>query len=281
MQAGGNEAMIARLKDPAIRKRVIAEMKDPNAGWENIRLLTGSDDRVLVIDFKNEKLKPLLGKTLAQIAKLRGTSPEETLIDLVIEDEGRASAAYFLMSEDNVELGLKQPWVSLGSDAESSAPEGVFLKSSSHPRAYGNFARFLGHYVRDRHLMPLQEGVHRLTGLPAQQLETARPRLPGAGLLRRHRRVRPGDHRRSLDLRQAPAVRHRRQRRVRQRRAGAARRRAHRRETGSCRARPRLDAGVGYDLGKVIRPHRVPDAPKPIFDISRQVDISLIRIKYS
>ena len=167
VQAGGNEAMIARLKDPAIRKRVIAEMKDPDAGWENIRLLTGSDDRVLVIEFKNEKLKPLLGKTLAQIAKLRGTPPEETLIDLIIEDQGRASAAYFLMSEDNVELGLKQPWVSLGSDAESSAPEGVFLKSSSHPRAYGNFARFLGHYVRDRHLMPLQEGVYRLTGLPA------------------------------------------------------------------------------------------------------------------
>jgi len=168
VQAGGNEAMIARLKDPTIRKRVIAEMKDPNAGWENIRLLTGSDDRVLVIEFKNEKLKPLLGKTLAQIAKLRGTPPEETLIDLIIEDEGRASAAYFLMSEDNVELGLKQPWVSLGSDAESSAPEGVFLKSSSHPRAYGNFARFLGHYVRDRKLMSLQEGIHRLTGLPAQ-----------------------------------------------------------------------------------------------------------------
>ncbi len=168
VQAGGTEAMIARLKDPAIRKRVIAEMKDPNAGWENIRLLTGSDDRVLVIEFKNEKLKPLLGKTLAQIATLRGTSPEETLIDLIIEDQGRASAAYFLMSEDNVELGLKQPWVSLGSDAESSAPEGVFLKSSSHPRAYGNFARFLGHYVRDRQLMPLQDGIHRLTGLPAQ-----------------------------------------------------------------------------------------------------------------
>jgi len=167
VQAGGNDAMIARLKDPAVRKRVLAEMKDPAAGWENIRLLTGSDERVLVIEFKNEKLKPLIGKTLAQIAKVRGTSPEETLLDLIIEDEGRAGAAYFLMSEDNVELGLKQPWVSLGSDAESSAPEGVFLKSSTHPRAYGNVARFLGHYVRDRHLMTLQEGVHRLTGLPA------------------------------------------------------------------------------------------------------------------
>ena len=168
VQAGGHDAMIARLKDPAIRKRVIAEMKDPNVGWENIRLLSGSDERVLFIDFKNEKLKPLLGKTLAEVAKSRGKSGEETVLDLIVEDDSRVPAAYFLMSEENVELGLKQPWVSLGSDAESSAPEGVFLKSSTHPRAYGNVARFLGHYVRDRKLMPLEEGIHRLTGLPAQ-----------------------------------------------------------------------------------------------------------------
>jgi N-acyl-D-amino-acid deacylase len=167
VQADGQQAMIARLKDPAIRRRVIAEMKQTDAGWENIRLLTGSDDRVLLIDFKNEKLKPLTGKTLAQVARMRGTSPEETMLDLIVEDDAHVGAAYFLMSEDNVELGLKQPWVSLGSDAESSAPEGVFLKSSTHPRAYGNFARFLGHYVRDRKLMPLSEAVYRLTGLPA------------------------------------------------------------------------------------------------------------------
>ena len=168
VQAGGNDAMIARLKDPAIRKRVVAEMKDPNADWENIRLLTGSDERVLLIEFKNDKLKPLIGKTLAAVTRERGTSPEETLLDLIIEDGGRAGAAYFLMSEANIELGLKQPWISLGSDAESSAPEGVFLKSSTHPRAYGNFARFLGHYVREKKLMPLEEAVHRLTGLPAR-----------------------------------------------------------------------------------------------------------------
>jgi len=167
VQADGHDAMVARLKDPAIRKRVIAEMKDPNVGWENIRLLAGSDDRVLLIEFKNEKLKPLLGKSLTEVAKARGKSGEETLIDLVVEDDSRVGAAYFLMSEGNVELGLKQPWTSLGSDAESSAPEGVFLKSSTHPRAYGNFAKFLGHYVRDRKLMPLEEGIHRLTGLPA------------------------------------------------------------------------------------------------------------------
>ena len=168
VQAGGHEAMIARLKDPAIRKRVIAEMKDPDVDWENIRMLAGSDDRVLLIEFKNGKLKPLLGKSLAEVAKARGKSGEETLIDLVVEDDSRVGAAFFMMSEENVELGLKQPWTSLGSDAESSAPEGVFLKSSTHPRAYGNVARFLGHYVRDRKLMPLEEGIHRLTGLPAR-----------------------------------------------------------------------------------------------------------------
>lgn len=167
VQAGGLEAMITRLKDPAIRKRVIAEMKDTDAGWENIRLLTGSNDRVLLLGFKNDTLKPLTGKTLTDVAKLRGESPEETVLDLIVEDDSSVGTAYFLMSEDNVELGLKQPWVSLGSDAESSAPEGVFLMSSTHPRAYGNVARFLGHYVRDRKLMSLAEGIHRLTGLPA------------------------------------------------------------------------------------------------------------------
>ncbi|KRG70418.1 N-acyl-D-amino-acid deacylase family protein [Pseudoxanthomonas dokdonensis] len=166
VQAGGPEQMVARLKDPATRAKVIAEMRDPAPSWENIRQLAGSDERVLLIEFKSEKLKPLLGKSLADVAAERGTSAEDTLIDLIIEDQ-RIGAAYFLMSEENVELGLKQPWVSLGSDAESSAPEGVFLKSSTHPRAYGNFARFLGHYVRDRKLMTLQEGIHRLTGLPA------------------------------------------------------------------------------------------------------------------
>lgn len=167
VQAGGTDAMVARLKDPAVRKRVVAEMRDPQANWENLRLLAGSDDRIVLLDFKSEALKPLTGKTLAQVAQARDTSAEDTLIDLVVEDHGRVGAAYFLMSEGNVELGLEQPWTSLGSDAESSAPEGVFLKSSTHPRAYGNVAKFLGHYVRERKLMPLQEGIHRLTGLPA------------------------------------------------------------------------------------------------------------------
>lgn len=167
LQAGGHDAMIRRLKDPATRARLIAEMRDPNVPWENLRMLAGSDERLVPIEFKSEALKPLAGKSLAAIARERGTSVEETAMDLIVEDDHRIGTAYFLMSEDNIELGLKQPWVSLGSDAESAAPEGVFLKSSTHPRAYGNVARFLGHYVRDRKLMPLEEGIHRLTGLPA------------------------------------------------------------------------------------------------------------------
>ncbi len=167
VQDGGHDAMIKRLQDPATRARVKAEMKVASNDWENLRLLAGAAERVMFLGFKNDKLKPLTGKTLAEVTTQRGTAVEDTIIDLIIEDDSRIDAAYFLMSEDNVELGLKQPWVSLGSDAESSAPEGVFLKSSTHPRAYGNFTRFLGHYARDRKLMPLEQAIHRLTGLPA------------------------------------------------------------------------------------------------------------------
>lgn len=167
VQAGGQEAMIERLKKPDVRKRVIAEMKQSSDDWENLRLLAGDDSRVLFIGFRSDALKPLVGKTLAEVSAMRGSSAEDTIIDLIIEDDYRIDTAYFLMSEENVELGLSQPWTTLGSDAESSAPEGIFLKSSTHPRAYGNFARFLGHYVRDRKLMTLEQGIHRLTGMPA------------------------------------------------------------------------------------------------------------------
>ena len=168
VQAGGHAAMIERLKDPATRERLKAEMNSADGSWENLRALAGDDARVQFIGFKSEALKPLTGKTLAEVTAMRGTSADDTVLDLIIEDDSRIDTAYFLMSEENVELGLSQPWVSLGSDAESSSPEGVFLKSSTHPRAYGNFARFLGHYVRDRQLMPLAEAIHRLTGLPAR-----------------------------------------------------------------------------------------------------------------
>ena len=170
VQDGGLEAWIARLKDPAIRARVIAEMKRPGQGWENLRLQAGGDDKVLLLAFKNPALKPLTGKTLAEVAKMRGKSPEETAIDLVIEEGSRVGTAYFLMDEKNVAAQTALPWVAFGSDAESEAPEGVFLKSSTHPRAYGNFARLLGKYVREERTTTLQDAVRRLTSFPAANL---------------------------------------------------------------------------------------------------------------
>jgi N-acyl-D-amino-acid deacylase len=171
VQEGGTDAWVARLKQPDVRKRVIAEMREPNPTWENLLQGAGSPDRVLLIGFKTEKLKPLTGKTLAEIAKMRGVSPEEAAIDLVIEDHTRVGTAYFLMSEDNVKLGLSQPWVAIGSDAEAPAPEGPFLLSNPHPRAYGSFTRFLGHYVRDEKVATLQDAIRRLTRRPAQDFK--------------------------------------------------------------------------------------------------------------
>ena len=179
VQEGGLEQWVKRLKDPEIRKRVIAEMKDPDAKWENLVLLSGGPEKVLLIGFKNDKLKPLTGKTLAEVAKMRGKSPEETAMDLVIEDDSRVGTVYFLMSEDNVKRQTALPWMSFGSDAEAAVPEGVFLKSSTHPRAYGNFARFLGKYVRDEKTTTLADAIHRLTWLPATNLK-----LRGRGVLR-------------------------------------------------------------------------------------------------
>jgi N-acyl-D-amino-acid deacylase len=158
---------VERLKDPVQRKRVIADMRNPPPGEENLYLTAGSTDRVKFIGFKDPILKPLTGKTLAEVMAMRGTSAEDTMIDLVIEDHSRVATVYFLMSEDNVRLGIAQPWVSFGSDAEALAPEGVFLKSSNHPRAYGTFARLLGKYVREEKILALSEAVRRLTRLPA------------------------------------------------------------------------------------------------------------------
>jgi N-acyl-D-amino-acid deacylase len=170
VQSGGLEAWIQRMKDPAIRARLVKEMRTPSNDWENLMLLSGSPDNVLLVSFKNPKLKPLTGKTLAEVAKMRGKSPEETAMDLVIEDGSRVGTVYFLMSEDNVKHEVGLPWMSFGSDEGSPAPEGVFLKSHSHPRAYGNVARLLGHYVRDEHAASLQDAVRRLTSLPATNL---------------------------------------------------------------------------------------------------------------
>lgn len=170
VQEGGYEAWAKRLKDPAVRARVIREMRTPSKDWENYLLAAGSPSRVLLVQFKNDKLKPLTGKTLAEVARMRGKSPEETAIDLVIEDGSRVGTIYFLMSDANVRREVALPWVSFGADEDSQAPEGVFLKSSPHPRAYGNVARLLATYVRDEKVISLTEAIRKLTSLPAQNL---------------------------------------------------------------------------------------------------------------
>ena len=179
VQSGGLETWIKRMKEPATRARLMQEMRTPSKDWENLLLLAGSPEKVLLVSFKNPKLKPLTGKTLAEVAKMRGKSPEETAMDLVIEDESRVGTVYFLMDENNVRKQVGLPWLSFGSDAESQAPEGVFLKSSTHPRAYGNFARVLGHYVRDEKAAALPDAIRRLTSLPATNLG-----IKGRGILK-------------------------------------------------------------------------------------------------
>jgi N-acyl-D-amino-acid deacylase len=169
--AGGYEALFKRLEDPATRQKIATEARTPTTEWENLYLAAGSPERILLIGFKSEKLKPLTGKSLAEVAKMRGKDPVDTIMDLMLEDRSRVDTVYFLMSEENIKKQLAQPWVSLGSDESSTAPEGVFLKSSQHPRAYGNFARLLGHYVRQEKVMSLSEAIRRLTGLPATNLE--------------------------------------------------------------------------------------------------------------
>jgi N-acyl-D-amino-acid deacylase len=173
VQEGGYDQWAKRLQDPQIRGRVAREMRTPSDQWDNLLLATGSPDRVLLVSFKNDKLKPYTGKSLGEIARSRGKSPEETAMDLVVEDGSRVGTIYFLMSEDNVRRQVQLPWVSFCSDEDSQAPEGVFLKSNPHPRAYGSFVRVLGKYSRDEKLIPLQEAVRRLAALPAQNLGLA------------------------------------------------------------------------------------------------------------
>lgn len=169
-EEGGYDALYERLKDPEQRRKIAAAMRAPGDTWENLGLAAGSWDRLLLVEFKSAALKPLTGKTLGEVARMRGTTPEDTIMDLVREDRSRIGTIYFLMNEDNVRNQLRLPWVSLASDAGSLAAEGVFLKSSAHPRAYGSFARFLGKYVRDEKVATLQEGIRRLTSLPATNL---------------------------------------------------------------------------------------------------------------
>ena len=180
VQAGGLDKWVERLKDPTIRKKVLQEMKVPSKSWENLYLGSGADN-IICVGFRQDSLKYLTGKRLSEIAHMRNKTPEETIIDLVIQDHSRVEVIYFLMSEDNVKKEIKLPYMSFGSDGASMSPEGVFLKSSTHPRAYGNFANLLGKYVRDEKLIPLQEAIYRLSGLPAQQLNLKSRGLVKAG----------------------------------------------------------------------------------------------------
>ena len=177
---GGAEAAYKRLQDPATRAKIAQAVRTPTNEWENLYLLSGSPERILLASFRNDNLKPLTGKTLAEVAKMRGKDPVETIMDLLLEDRSRIGTIYFLMSEDNIKKQIRQPWVSFGSDAASIPAEGVFLRSAAHPRAYGNFARLLGKYVRDEKVISLPEAIRRLSSLPASNLE-----LKDRGLLKR------------------------------------------------------------------------------------------------
>ena len=170
---GGFDALIARLKDPTSRARIKADMRAPSSRWENMYYENGPDG-ILLGGFSTEALKPYTGQTLRQIAAARGTEPEETVMDLLVEDDSSLFALYFSMTEDNLRQQIVRPWVSFCSDAESQAPEGAFLKTNPHPRAYGAFARVLGKYVRDEGLVPLEEAIRRLTAFPAANLKIAR-----------------------------------------------------------------------------------------------------------
>jgi N-acyl-D-amino-acid deacylase len=170
VQEGGHAAWVARLRDPVVRRRLIDEIRAPASDWENLYQLAGGAEHVRLLGFRNPALRALAGQTLAAVAAQRGCDAETTLVDLVIEDDSRVTAAYALMSEHNLRRQIALPWMGLCSDEESLAPRAPFLAHRPHPRAYGSFARFLGRYARDAALVPLATAVHRMTGLPARQL---------------------------------------------------------------------------------------------------------------
>jgi N-acyl-D-amino-acid deacylase len=168
---GGYEEAFKRLGDPEIRKKIASAIRTPSRDWENLFLAAGSPDRVLLVEFKSEALKPLTGKTLAEAARMRGEDPIDTIMNLVLEDRSRVGTVYFMIAEENLNRQIRLPWVSFGSDAASMAPEPPFTKSSAHPRAYGNFARVFSRYVREDNALTLADAVHRMSGLPATNLE--------------------------------------------------------------------------------------------------------------
>jgi N-acyl-D-amino-acid deacylase len=178
---GGYEALYKRLRDPEARKKIADAIRAPTDAWENLYLAAGSPERVLLVEFRNEALRNLTGKTLAEAARIRKEDPVDAIMNLVLEDQSRVGTVYFMMSEDNIRKQIRLPWVSFGSDAASMATEGLFLKSSAHPRAYGNFARLLGKYVREEKVITLEEAIRRLTSLPASNLALDRRGLLQAG----------------------------------------------------------------------------------------------------
>ena len=171
VQEGGQDAWIKRLKDPSIKARVIKEMLSPGKDWENFFYMVGSPENIILGVFKNDSLKYLTGKTVAQVAEARKVSPAEAIIDLVIHDNSPVASIFFLMTEENVRKQIAIPWMSFGSDEQSLSPEGVFLKSFPHPRAYGNVSRLLGKYVREEKLISLEEAIRKLTSLPAGNMK--------------------------------------------------------------------------------------------------------------
>jgi N-acyl-D-amino-acid deacylase len=174
VQEGGFAASLARMSDPVLREQIIREMNTPSDEWENMFLMAGTPDNILLVGFRSDALKPLTGKTVAEVAAMRGTSPEETILDLIVEDGSRIGTVYFTQSEDVVRRAVSLPWVSFNSDAASLAPEGVFLKRNPHPRAYGSFARVLGKYVREEKVLTLEEAIRKLAALPARNLKIDR-----------------------------------------------------------------------------------------------------------
>jgi len=172
VQEGGLAEWRKRLEDPAIRKRVKDEMLSSDK-YDNLLAAAGTPDKVLLVGFRSEKLKPLTGKTLGEVARMRNKTPEDTAIDLVIEDDSRVETVYFLMSEDNIRKQIVLPWVSFGADSDPEGVDGVFLKSSTHPRTFGNFARVYARYVRDEKLLSVSEAVRKMTWLPASNLGIA------------------------------------------------------------------------------------------------------------
>lgn len=174
VQEGGLKDWVTRLKDPAIRKKVLKEMMTSTDKWENMLRTAGGAENVLFLGFTRDSMKQFIGKTLAEVAKIHGKSPEETAMDLVIADSTRVETAYFMMSEENIKRQIALPYVSFGSDAGSPAAEGIFLKYKEHPRAYGNFSRLLAKYVRDEKVIPLEEAIRKLTSLPTANLKVKR-----------------------------------------------------------------------------------------------------------